>query len=73
MMDKTSEILHDCYLNASVSLPLSQVAQIHGCSRAYVSQVCKGYGLKVDKKQGVITASIGVINKIFWPRPRGKQ
>ena len=68
MNKKATNILHDAYMNASVSLPLSQVAEIHGCSRSYVSQVCKGYGLKIDKTQGVITAPIGTIQKVFWPR-----
>jgi len=69
-MNKTDKIIHDAYLNLSLQLPLSDVAKIHNCSKAYVSQVCKGYGLKIDKKHGVISAPIAVIQKIFWPRPK---
>ena len=71
MKNKTTEILHDSYLNAVVQLPMAQVAAIHNCSPQYVSQVCKGFGLKVDRKQGTVTAPVGVIQQIFWPRPKG--
>ena len=68
MNKKQTEILHDCYLNLAVALPLSQIAQIHQCSKAYVSQVCKGFGLKVNRKQGTVTAPISTLQKVFWPR-----
>jgi len=66
--NKTDKIIHDCYLNLSLRLPLADVARIHACSRAYVSQVCKSYGLKIDKKQDVIIAPLSVIQKVFRPR-----
>ena len=68
MNKKATNILHDVYFNAIVSLPMSQVADIHQCSKQYVSQVCKGYGLKVDKKRGVIEAPLNIIQQVFWPR-----
>lgn len=68
MTNRSTQILHDVYINLAVSLPLSQVAAIHGCSRSYVSQVYKSYGLKVDRKNGTITAPISTLNEVFWPR-----
>ncbi len=62
------ELLKDSYMNIAFSLPLSQVAKIHKCSKAYVSQVCKGYGLKIDKNKGTVTAPISTLQKIFWER-----
>jgi hypothetical protein len=62
------ELLKDSYMNIAYSLPLSQVAKIHNCSKAYVSQVCKGYGLKLNKKKGTVTAPISILQKIFWER-----
>ena len=67
-MSKATEIIHDAYLNLAVRLPLEQVAKIHGCSKSYVHQVCKGYGIKVDRKQGTVIAPISTLQKVFWPR-----
>ena len=64
----TDDLLKDSYMNIAFSLPLSQVAKIHKCSKAYVSQVCKGYGLRVNKQHGTVTAPISTLKKIFWER-----
>ncbi len=70
-MNKKAEIIAaGAYLNAVVQLPMTQVAAIDDCSPQYVSQVCRSHGLKIDEKRGVIQAPLGVINKIFWPRPK---
>ena len=68
MNNKATEILHDAYLNLAVQLPLSQVAAVHKYSKAYVSQVAKSYGIKVDRKQGTVTAPISTLQRVFWPR-----
>ena len=67
-MSKQTEILSDAYLNTVVQLPMAQVAAIHDCSPQYVNQVCKGYGLKIDRKSGTITAPISTLQRVFWPR-----
>lgn len=64
MIDK-DEIIKDTFANITVSLPISQIAKLHGCSKAYVSQVVRGYGLKVDKKTNTLTAPLSTIKKIF--------
>jgi len=59
------ELLKDAYANIAVSLPLNQVAKLHKCTPQYVSQVCKGYGLSVDKNKGTLTAPLSTIKKVF--------
>ena len=60
-----TELLKDAYANIAVSLPLNQVATLHKCTPQYVSQVCKGYGLRVDKNRKTLTAPLSTIRKIF--------
>lgn len=62
------ELLRDAYANIAVSLPLKQVAELHKCSPQYVSQVCKGYGIKVDKQRGTLSAPLSTIKKVFPAR-----
>ena len=68
MNNKATKILQDAYVNLAVQLPLSQVALIHQCSRAYVSQVCRSYGLKLDRKQGTVTVPLSTLKLVVWPR-----
>ena len=62
------KLLKDAYANIAVSLPLNQVATLHKCTPQYVSQVCKGYGLKIDKNKGTLTAPLSTIKKVFPAR-----
>ncbi len=73
MNQKASKILHDCYLNMAVSLPLSHVAQIHNCSKQYISQVAKSYGIQVDRQRGTLTAPLTTLSEVFWPRTEGDK
>ena len=51
MNNKASEILHDCYLNLVAQLKLCDIAELHGTSKAYVSQVAKAYGIFITDIQ----------------------
>ena len=64
MIDQ-NELLKDTFANIAVSLPVSQIAKLHGCSPQYISQVVRGYGLMVDKKTNTLTAPLSTLKKIF--------
>ena len=63
-----TELLKDAWANITVGLKLADVAKIHKCSTAYVSQTCKSYGLLIDQQNQKVTAPISTLKKIFWER-----